>query len=181
MISLKNFIYEQLEPTTIKNVKVVYDARKEYLAFSVPETYSENDLQIYLGDRFLDDLPSGPDKAGRFFGKNAENIDDAYFEYESYSKTSEELYSGDIDIEWDSKYDESKKDTKLSVYKIKKLTYNILFNEFEIMSNNRGDDAEYLIEKIFKATESSELNKYAIDIVFNRQKTEFEKIDNIEK
>ena len=181
MIPLRQFITEQLEPVTLKDVKITYDAKKEYLTFSVPETYSENDFQIYIGDRFLDDLPSGPDKAGKFFGKNAEHIDDAYFEYESYSKTSEESYSGDIDIEWDSKYDESKKDSKLSIYKLKRMTYSILFDEFEIMSNNRGDDTDALVEKICKATESSELNEYPIDIVFNKKKTEYEKIDKIEK
>ena len=181
MKPLKTFIVEQLEPTKIENVKITYAAVKERLAFTVPETYSENDFMIYLQDRFEDDMPTGEKYRDRFFGKNAANIDDAYFEYESFTKSTEDSYSHDIDVEWDSKYDESKKDTKLAVIEARKLTFNILFNEFELMSNNNGDDADALIENVCKASESSELNKYPFEIKYDSSKTEYEKIDNLEE
>ena len=181
MKPLKQFIVEQLEPTILKNMKVTYDCTKEYLTISVPEQYSENDMQIYIQDRFLKYLPSDGQYSERFFGKNAANIDDAYFEYDSFSKTGIDSYSGPIDIEWDSQYDESKKDAKLAVFKISRLTYTILFNEFEIMSNNDGKDANALVDKIMKATESSDLNKYPIGIRYNSKKTEYDKKDELEK
>lgn len=181
MKSLKNFITEQLEPTKLKNVKIVYKAYNDRLAFTVPETYSENDFMIYLQDRFDDEMPSGEKYRDRFFGKNASNIDDAYFEYESFTKSTEESYSHNIDIEWDSKYDESKKNVKLAVIETRKLTFNILFDEFELMSSNNGDDADKLIENICKASESSELNKYPFEIRYDSSNTEYEKIDDLEE
>jgi len=181
MKPLKKFLNEQLESSFIKNVKIVYTAYKDSLAFTVPETYSENDFMIYLQDRFDNDMPSGDQYRDRFFGKNAANIDDAYFEYTSFTKTSKDSYSHSIDVEWDSKYDESKKDTDLAVIEVRGLTFNILFDEFEIMSNNNGEDIAYLIEKICKASESSTLNKYPIEIIYDASKTEYEKIYNLEK
>lgn len=181
MKHLRKFLNEKLEPTHAENLKLVFKAKKDKLSFSVPETYSENDFQIYLNDRFLDDFPSGPDNANRFFGKNAENIDDAYFEYKSFTKMSLDAYNSEVDVEWDSKYDESKKDTKLSVYVVSKLSYTILIDDFELMSNNNGDDIDTLIEKVGNATESSELNKYPIDIVFSKEDTEYEKTNKLEK
>lgn len=181
MKSLKHFINEQLESSKIKNVKIVYKASNDRLVFEVPETYSENDFMIYLQDRFDDEMPSGEKYRDRFFGKNAAHIDDAYFEYDSFTKTSKDSYSHDIDIEWDSKYDESKKDAKLAVIETRKLTFNILFDEFELMSNNNGDDTDALIEKVCKASESSELNKYPFKITYDSSKTEYEKIDDLEE
>ena len=181
MKSLKSFLNESLDATTIKNVKIVYKAKKDRLSFTVPETYSENDFQIYLQDRFGDEMPSGEDFRDRFFGKNAQNIDDAYFEYSTFTKTSQDSYKNSIDIEWDSQYDENKKDSKMSVIEIRNLIFTILFDEFELMSSNNGDDADFLIEKICKASESSDLNKYPIDILYDRSRTKYEKIDNLEK
>ena len=58
MKSLKDFINEGYEKKTVQNVKVVFDILPEEFYLNAPSKYSESDIQIYIGDVLLKELPS---------------------------------------------------------------------------------------------------------------------------
>lgn len=176
MRTLKEFIFETFEKQTLHNVKVQYDAEKEKIVFEAPATYSENDLIIYITDLFLDNMPSGKDNSSKFFGKNAQYIDDAYFEYEKIEHINNTSYSGDIDFEWDKQYDEDKADKDLNYFIVTNLKYTILFSDFEIFSESI-DNIDNDINKIFSVTDSNKINTYKIRIRYNPEKLEYNKED----
>ena len=58
MKKLYDFIQEAYEDKLITNVKVVFTVSPDEFYLTAHSTYSESDLQIYLIDRLLPDLPS---------------------------------------------------------------------------------------------------------------------------
>ena len=69
--TLKQHIYDALEDKDTVEVKnlVVTWITKDKVYVESPEKYSESDLQIYLDDIMLDELPGGKTYAEKFFGK----------------------------------------------------------------------------------------------------------------
>lgn len=174
MKSLKQYITEEYEQKSISNVKVIFDVKPEEFYIKAPTTYSESDVQIYIGDVLLKELPSENRKYKNLLGKNLENINDAYFEYEKF----EHMQDSDIDefnLDWDKYYDEKVKEEDLDVFKITKLKYIILFDEFELLdkSLNDSDDIKKTLDEIFHKLDSSNINKYPIDIEYNEDELEF--------
>lgn len=170
MKSLTKFINEQFDKYVVENVKVTFDVLPEEFFLNAPEDYSESDLQIYLGDRLLPELPSENDKYSKLLGKNDVNIADAYFEYEKF----EHLQKSDNDefnLEWDPEYDEKKKDENLDTFKLTKLKYVILFDEFELMDDE--SDVKETLDEIFTKFDSSNINKYPVEIKYNSELLEF--------
>ena len=96
--TLKQHIYDALEDKDTIEVKnlVVTWITKDKTYVESPEKYSESDLQIYLDDIMLDELPGGKTYAEKFFGKNADNIVDAYLAYDSMEEAMGEEKETDL-------------------------------------------------------------------------------------
>ena len=58
MKSLKQFIKEEYEANKVENLKLVFNVKPEEFYLNAPETYSESDIQLYMDDLWLNDLPS---------------------------------------------------------------------------------------------------------------------------
>ena len=170
MKSLKDFINEGYEKKTVQNVKVVFDILPEEFYLNAPSKYSESDIQIYIGDVLLKELPADNDKYSKLLGKNVENINDAYFEYDKF----EHMQDSDVDefnLEWDQYYDEKHNEDKLDVYKITNLRYVIMFDEFEILDDS--DDIRKTLDEVFHKLDSSNINKYPVEIEYDSKQLEY--------
>ena len=143
MKNLVNYLKESYENITLTNVKAVFNITPKVFTLTGPENYSESDIQIYLGDVLLKELPSENKKYQNLLGKNIDFINDAYFEYDKF----EHMQDSDVDefnLEWDQYYDEKHNEDKLDVYKITNLRYVIMFDEFEILDDS--DDIRKTLE-----------------------------------
>lgn len=174
MKSLIQFINEEYNKKIVQNVKVIFDVEPEEFYINAPTTYSESDIQIYLGDVLLKELPSENRKYQKLLGKNIKNINDAYFEYEKFEHIQDSDIE-DFNLDWDKYYDEKVKEEDLDVFKIIKLKYIILFDEFELLDNNLTDedDIRKTLNEIFHKLDSSNINKYPIEIKYNEESLEF--------
>ena len=174
MKNITTFIREAYDSNSIASVKVVFDVKPEEFYISAPETYSESDIQIYLGDRLLPDLPADNDKYEKLFGKNKDKINDVYFEYDKFEHIQDDVdkYEDKLSLEWDAYYDEKAKDATLNIFKITKLHYIILFDEFEVLDDT--DDVKEVLDEIFVAMNSNDANKYPVEIEYNKDLLEFE-------
>ena len=138
-----------------------------------PETFQESDIQQYIDDMWLNALPSSQDYSEKFFGKNNDNISDVHFEYDTFEH---------IDIEpkeyitWDPKFDanKTKDDVALEYFKIKNLKYIITFDRFDMVDVDDNNVEEKLID-LFRATESSKVNEYPIEIQFDEDSLKYRK------
>jgi hypothetical protein len=127
MKKLINYIKESYESYRLNNVTVKYNVKPSDFIIEAPENYQESDIQQYLDDKLLINLPSGVDYSEKFFGKNYESISDAYFEYKTFEHLQNKP-SGSIDLKWDSRYLDSVKDTTLNYFKLTNLKYIIVFS-----------------------------------------------------
>ena len=169
MKSLLQYINEGFEEAQLSNIKVTYNVEPETIVFQVPSSYSESDFQIYLGDRFYKSLPGDESIGKKKFGKNFDNINDAYFEYKSYEVLKE---SDECDYEWDSQYDQKIKEPELIYVKLVELKYYILFDTFVIKKSD-NEDLHKVMSEIFKATEYNDANQYPIQIIFDEDNLEY--------
>lgn len=170
MKSLKQFIKEEYEANKVENLKLVFNVKPEEFYLNAPETYSESDIQIYIGDVLLKELPADNNKYSKLLGKNVENINDAYFEYDKF----EHMQDSDVDefnLEWDQYYDEKHNEDKLDVYKITNLRYVIMFDEFEILDDT--DDIRKTLDEVFHKLDSSNINKYPVEIEYDSKQLEY--------
>lgn len=169
MKSLVQYINEEFKETQLSDIKVVYNVEPGTVVFQVPSTYSESEFQIYLGDRFYNKLPGDESIGKKKFGKNFNNINDAYFEYKSYEVVEN---SDECTYEWDSQYDQNIKDPKLTYVKIEELKYCILFDTFVIKKSNNENTLDVL-SSIFKSAEYNDANNYPIKIIFDENALEY--------
>ena len=173
MKTLKNYIYEAVEAYRLNYVKAEYDVQPTEIILQAPETFQESDIQQYMDDRWLNQLPSGQDYSENFFGSNFENIIDAHFEYDTFEHIDVEPKEY---IEWDVKYDvkKTKDDVKLDYFKIKNLVYIIEFDRFD-MVDTTDDTVDDQLKDIFNAAESNDANEYPIEIKFDEDNLEYKK------
>ena len=172
MIDIVNFIKESIDVYRLNKVVAEYLVQPEELIFQAPETYSESDIQIYIEDKYLNEMPSYTEYADKFFGKNADSIIDVHFEYDSFSHVDVEPKDY---IEWDAKYDSKvSKDAKLEYFKIDNIKYIIEFDRFD-MEGVTDDDVKDKLIDILKAAESNDANKWPLEITFNEDTLEFRK------
>ena len=158
----------------LNSVIATYDVEPQEIVLQAPETFQESDVQQYINDRWLNELPSSQDYAEKFFGKNNDNIIDARFEYDTFEHIDLEPKEY---IEWDSKYDvkKSNDDIKLDYFRIKNLRYIIEFDRFDMIDVDDDSVEEKLID-IFRAAESNNENdQYPIEIVFDADNLKFRK------
>lgn len=174
MKSITRYIREAVETYRLNNVEAIYNVQPEELILQAPETFQESDIQQYIDDMWLNQLPSSQDYSEKFFGKNNDSISDAHFEYDTFEHIDVEPKEF---IEWDSKFDDKKtndEDIKLDYFKIKNLKYIIEFDRFDMVDVNDDNVEEKLID-VFRAAESSKENEYPIDIQFDEDSLEYRK------
>ena len=148
----------------LQNLQATYKG-PESLFIQIPKTYSESDVQIYLDDVFLKQLPGGQDQeATKLFGdNNIKNINDSHFEYDEMLEVN--TTTPTFDIAWDTNYDTNVKDEELQVVCIKNIKYIIVFTQFELVSVTTGTYEDKLND-IFENTLSDNY-KYPFNITLN--------------
>lgn len=174
MKSIIKYIREAVEAYRLNEVEATYLVQPEEIILQAPETFQESDIQQYMDDMWLNQLPSSQDYSEKFFGKNNDNISDAHFEYDTFEHIDVEPKDY---IEWNSKYDikKSNDDIKLDYFKIKNLKYIINFDRFD-MIDVTDDTVEDKLKDLFKATESNDANKdYPIEIKYDEDSLEYRK------
>ena len=173
MKTLQQFIIEAVDIYRLNSVIAKFFIQQDEIIFQAPETYSESDIQIYIDDMWLEELPSGKNYAKKFFGVNENSIIDSHFEYDAFEHLSVEPKDY---IEWNVKYDSknSNDDVKLDYFKVKNLKYIIEFDKFDLTDTDDTNVKEKLID-IFKACESNNANKYPIEIQFDEDSLEYKK------
>lgn len=174
MKSLKQFIIENVNIYRLTEVIATYLVQPSEIILQAPETFDESDIQIYMDDLWLNDLPSSDKLSKKIFGINGKSITDAHFEYDTFEHTNIEPKKY---IEWDAKYDYSSsnnEDVKLEYFVIKNLKYIISFDMFDLQDVN-DDNVQQKLEEIFKSAESNNYNKYPIEIIFNKDSLEYKK------
>lgn len=173
MKNIVKFLKEAYDSNLISNVKVFFDVKPSEFYIDAPETYSESDIQIYLGDRLIPELPADNEKYSKLLGKNKDKINDVYFEYDKFEHLQKdtEIDEDKISLKWDAYYDEQSKDATLDIFKITNLHYIILFDEFEMLDD--ADDINEVLNGIFDAMNSNSMNKYPVEIEYNKELLEF--------
>lgn len=137
-----NHINEAMGDVTLKELTVKYNG-PDALYLQVPEKMGESDVQIYLDDTMLSKFPAETHQ--RDFGKNANYITDAYFEYESMEAANGT--SQQADIVWDDHYNPSMNGTNMLVLRVKGIKYCVTFEKFEL--NNIGEEEENIKETVY--------------------------------
>jgi hypothetical protein len=171
MKSIKQFILESYDTFRVKDLTVKYKCypEDEYIQFYVPETYSEDDFIIYLGDKYFNELPASDKFNEKYFGINKRNIYDVYFEYERYEKGVES--KGDF-IDWDNDLDKNhdpNNDTeKFTFVQVKGLNYVISFDSFDLKDEDSTNIDETLTT-IFSAANANDNNKFPLNIQFDEK------------
>ena len=173
MKSITRYIIEAVETYRLNSVEATFNVQPEEIILQAPETFQEADIQQYMDDMWLNQLPSGQDYSEKFFGKNNDNIIDAHFEYDTFEHIDIEPKEF---IEWDAKFDvkKTKDDVKLDYFKIKNLKYIIEFDRFDMVDVTDDTVEEKLID-VFKAADSSKENEYPIEIQFDEKSLEYRK------
>lgn len=173
MKGITQFILEAVDVYRLNSVEATYNVQPDEIIIQAPETFQESDIQQYMDDMWLNQLPSSQDYSEKFFGKNNDNISDVHFEYDTFEHIDIEPREY---IEWDSKYDVKKSgdDIKLDYFKIKNLRYIIDFDRFDLVDVDDDNVEEKLID-IFRASESSKENEYPIEIQFDEDSLEYRK------
>ena len=152
----------------VKNLRVTYSTNKTTVV-EVPNSYSENDMQIYLDDTLLDKLPCATDESKEALGDNYDEIGDAYFTYSKFTASDEK--PSNVTINFDNHYDSNAAKEKM-YYSLDELKYIVEFSEFNLKNIEESKIKEE-IESIFASFESNSENKYPIEINF--ESVEFNK------
>lgn len=165
--TLIDYIKEDLDGDNVivlQNLQATYKG-PESLFVQVPKTYSESDVQIYLDDVLLKQMPGGQDQEStKLFGdNNIKNINDAHFEYDEMLEVNSTAPT--FDIAWGTNYDNNVKDEEMHVVCIKNIKYIIVFTQFELVSVTT-DTYEDKLNDIFENTVSDNY-KYPFNITLN--------------
>ena len=173
MKRLINYIFESFDEYRISDLvaKYICNPDDEYVQFYVPATYSEDDFIIYLGDLYFEELPGSDKFNEKYFGKNANNIYDIFFEYERYEKGVES--KGNF-INWnkdkDTNHDPDKEE--FTFVQVKGLKYVLLFEKFDLKDiDNKNIDETLNI--IFSAANANLDNKFPLNIKFDNKNIEY--------
>lgn len=169
MKSLIQFIKESYEDKQISNLFVYYDINNGKDVFvNAPETYSEDDLTLYLGDRWFKEFPGQTEQTRRIMGNNADKIIDMHFEYSSFKHIDKT--NNKVNVDWNNEYDTKNSDnSNLNTFVLSNLKFVIQFETFNIKvekEENIDNDLLYIL----KTTESSSLNQYPIDVFLDKEK-----------
>lgn len=167
MRSLLEYINEEYEKFQIQELTVKFGVERSYAVFEQPESYLEDNMMIYLQDTVIDKSFVGPEFIEDFFGKNSERLDDTYFEYSGFEKTSDTA-----DMKFDTHYDDGKaKDEKMQNMKYKDFFMVLTFTKFEMLDTDK-DNLEEALTSIFERCVSDEY-KWPIKFTFDPDNIEY--------
>lgn len=173
-ITEKNSILEAFDTYRCKNLKVVFNLlynNSNIISFQIPETYSEDNFQIYIQDLYLNDLPGNSFKTKDTLKNNVSNLFDTNFEYESYEKTEEEPKEY---IEWKTDYDEHvSEDDKLVYVNLDTFKYIMSFDSFDLNSETEESVREDL-NTIFKSMSIVDDENLPFDVIYNDEELDYE-------
>lgn len=165
MKTLSQYIIEAMGEEALRELTVKYNAPDEVFV-QVPEKMSESDVQIYLDDTLLSNMPA--EKDPKALGKNVREISDAYFEYEMMEATNGA--SQKADIVWDDHYDQSMNGINMHVLKITGLKYVIAFDKFyleDVDLTNEEEVRDLLFDLFNGLTEEDGLVPF--ELVLNKE------------
>lgn len=170
MKRLRDLIIEELEDgetTEIRNLEVIYTTKNGNLLIQVPDNYNEDNIQIYIDDTCMQNMPSNDKDAKELFGEeNAKNIIDAYFSYSNLTLPEDSTIQPEL--EWDKRYDnKSDKNAKLITYSLDELKYTITFERF-VVRNHDDLEIDAILEDLFKSTESNKIHPWAFEIILEK-------------
>lgn len=171
MKSINQYIIEALENKRLNEVVVKYDCNPSDFYVQCPDSFQENDVVQYMNDKLLNELPSSQKYSETFFGKNADNIYDTYFEYDGFEKSDSDEKPN---LEWDPHYSVKKMNDgdELVSYCVKNLTYTIKFDRFDL-ENVSNNNVQEILNKIFNATVSNEANQYPVELTLDDKNITF--------
>ena len=165
MKNLVTYLKESFEQKSVNNLEVTYKCAKNEVFIDCPETFQEDDIHQYIDDLLLEQMPSNPDIAQKFFRDNVKYINDAYFEYDGFQRLS--YKKDDVDITYN---DELGKDTpeeiKIVTFKLMNLRFKMLFTKFDFMIDDNEDINETL-DNIFRAYESNDYNDTTVKFEYD--------------
>lgn len=159
MRSLVQYIFEEENVIKVQDMTVIFKVLPDKVTIALPANYSESDMQIYLDDICLDDFPGSNKESKKLLGKNVDNIQDAYFEYNKFTTTDKP--SDAVTLKWDPKYDANNSEDKFVYYTLEELKYKLEFSEFNLKNVENIKDE---LMKIFGTFNSNETNEYPLDI-----------------
>lgn len=166
MKSLRELIIEKIntdEIITVDNLEVHFSTPSGNLLIQVPDNYNEDNIQLYLDDRCLNDMPSGEDFSSELFGEtNANNIEDAYFTYKNLTVPEDATVKPEL--QWDKKFDNnSNKNANLMTYSLDDFEYVITFSEFSL-NEDSSLEVDKVLEKVFTAVGSNKEHPWSVEI-----------------
>ena len=92
MKNIVKFIKESVDTYRLTKVVAEYLVQPKELIFQAPETYSESDIQIYVEDKYLEELPAGQSFANKINNiKYIIEFDNFDMEYTSDNNVKENL------------------------------------------------------------------------------------------
>ena len=160
MKGIVQFLLEATDNVTkVKNLIVTYKVVPDVVTIALPSNYSESDMQVYLDDKCLDELPGSNKNSKSVLGNNIDEINDAYFEYKTFDASDKPNET--VTLEWDTKYDANNSEETFTYYTLKELKYIIDFSEFNLKNVDNIDEE---LHKIFETFNSNNSNEYPIDI-----------------
>lgn len=159
----------------LNEVIVKYDVVPEDYIVQAPSTYTEDNITLFMADKLFNNVPSSADNADKFFGKNADNIFDVYFEYDGFEH-NDETNRKEPNLEWDSHYDKNinNQDVDLENFKLIRLKLVVKFDRFDIQYGS-DDNAPKVLEEVFMATVSNDENKYSLELTLDPENIEYSK------
>lgn len=163
MKKFSQFIKESDNDFKITNLICSFDCPSKYYV-EVPVKYSESDIQIYLDDVLMQDLPSEKEWARKLFFNNADNITDVHFEYDSIDEALGNNQKADLT--WTDSYDSSVNDDDKHVMQINNMKYIIEFDKFNL-SDITEDKVQETINTIFNSCVSNNEHEWSINISLN--------------
>jgi hypothetical protein len=171
-----DYIYESLTDMSVTDLSVEFNTKLEQIIFEVPVGYTESDVQMYIGDKFLITLPADNNNLLYRWGVNKDHIIDAYFEYKTYDELDKNTEHTPT-YEWDSSFDTEKKETELKCIRISGLKYIIKFDKF-LFKKEENQPIDEVIDKIFRSFDSSAANNYGIEIIYKAEMTTYAEKQN---
>ena len=166
MKGIIQYITEALEGTqVIRSLEVKWDGPDD-LFTQVPESYGESDIQIYLDDTLLGEMPVEADE--KALGKNAKEVTDVYFEYEKMEASQGTAQKADI--EWDEHYDQSVNGTNMNVMHIHGLKYCAVFDKFTLEQAPEDEDGiRDILFNLFNGMAEDVKKDIPFELVLNKE------------
>lgn len=176
MKSLKEYVRESYDKNsntlTLRDLMIKYSGPSELYA-TVPVSFSDDDVWIYLEDTMLGKMPGGGEaEATSLFGSNGKNIADAHFEIGGI-EYDDSGAPGGVQIEWDKSYDPKKNPEDTKTAKIKDISYIIEFSKFEMVGVTDETFKDKLAETVNNTVSDNydypmELSVNTADITYKR-------------